>query len=166
GQVNVSLARGTVTAVRVLPTDAPVTESAVAALEAADQIVVGPGSLYTSIAATLVVPGIVDAINRSSASLVYIANIVTQDGETLGMDAVDHLDSLLRTTGVRPPSAIVASDSPVLVAPPLEVVSIDAEAAATYGADVVTADLLDPIAERPSHDPFRLGVVLRGLVRT
>jgi len=166
GQVNVSLARGTVSKIRVLPADPPVTESAVAALEAADQIVLGPGSLYTSIAAALVVPGIVDAINRSSASLVYIANIVTQDGETLGMDAVDHLDSLLRTTGVRPPSAIVACDSPVFVAPPLEAVGIDAEAAATYGADVVTADLLDPIVERPSHDPIRLGAVLRGLVRT
>ena len=42
--------------------------------------------------------------------------------------------------------------------PPLEAVGIDAEAAATYGADVVTADLLDANAERPSHDPFRLGV--------
>jgi len=166
GQVNVSLARGTVTAVRVIPDDAPVTQSAVSAIETADQIVLGPGSLYTSIAAVLVVPGIVDAINRSNAPLVYIANIVTQDGETLGMDAVDHLDSLLRTTGVRPPSAIVASDSPVIVAPPLEVVGIDAEAAATYGADVVTADLLDRTVVRPSHDPTRLGVVLRGLVRT
>ncbi|MGB9357944.1 MAG: uridine diphosphate-N-acetylglucosamine-binding protein YvcK [Acidimicrobiia bacterium] len=166
GQVNVSLARGAVTAVRVIPADAPVTESAVAAIEVADQIVLGPGSLYTSIAATLVVPGIVDAINRSRASLVYVANVVTQDGETLGMDAVDHLDSLLRTTGVRPPGAIVASDSPVFVAPPLEAVAIDAEAAATYGADVVTADLLDRTVERPSHDPTRLGAVLRGLVRT
>jgi uncharacterized cofD-like protein len=166
GQVNISLARGTVTAVRVKPDDAPVTKSALFAIEAADQIVLGPGSLYTSIAAALVVPGIVDAINRSSAPLVYIANIVTQDGETLGMDAVDHLDSLLRMTGVRPPSAIVASDSPVIVAPPLEAVGIDAEAAATYGADVVTADLLDRTVERPSHDPTRLGVVLRGLVRT
>jgi uncharacterized cofD-like protein len=162
----VSLARGSVDEIRVQPSDAPVTESAVMALEAADQIVLGPGSLYTSIAAALVVPGIVDAINRSNASLVYIANVVTQDGETLGMDAVDHLEALLRTTGVRPPSAIVASDSPVFVASPLEAVVIDAEAAATYGADVVTADLLDADAERPSHDPFRLGVVLRGLVRT
>lgn len=166
GQVNVSLARGTVTAIRVIPGDAPVTKSAVAAIEAADQIVLGPGSLYTSIAAVLIVPGIVDAINRSRASLVYIANVVTQDGETLGMDAVDHLDSLLRITGVRSPSAIVASDSPVFVAPPLEAVGIDAEAAATYGADVVTADLLDRTVERPSHDPTRLGEVLRGLVRT
>lgn len=166
GQVNVSLARGEVSAVRVLPSDATASQSAIAAIESAEQIVLGPGSLYTSIAAALVVPGIVDAINRTSVPLIYVANIVTQDGESLGMDAVDHLDSLLRVTGVRPPSAIVASDSPVFVGPPLEAVDIDAEAAATYGADVVTADLLDVDAERPCHDPIRLGSVLRGLVRT
>lgn len=166
GQVNVSLARGTVRAVRVLPHGAPVSESAVSAIGLADQIVLGPGSLYTSIIAAMVVPGIVDAINRSSAPLVYVANTVTQDGETLGMDAVDHLEALIRLTGVRPPSAIVASDSPVFVDPPLEVVGIDAEAAATYGADLVTADLLDETAERPCHDPIRLGAVLRGLVQT
>lgn len=166
GQVNVSLARGTVTAIRVLPEDAPVSESAIEAIESANQIILGPGSLYTSIIASMIVPGIVDAINRSNAQLVYVANTVTQDGETLGMDAFDHLHALIRLTGVRPPSAIVASDSPVSVEPPLEVVGIDAEAAATYGADLVTADLLDETAERPCHDPTRLGAVLRGLVQT
>ena len=166
GQVNVSLARGDITGIRVLPPDAPVTESAVEAIETADQIVLGPGSLYTSIIAAMVVPGITDAINRSSAPLVYIANIVTQDGETLGMDAVDHLEALIRLTGVRPPGAIVASDSPVSVAPPLEAIGGDAEAAATYGADLVTADLLDVVDGRPFHDPERLGEILRGLAHT
>lgn len=164
GQVAISLARGAVSAVRVIPEDAPVSESAVEAIESADQIILGPGSLYTSIIAAMVVPGIVEAINRTTVPLVYVANTVTQDGETLGMDAVDHLEALIRLTGVRPPSAIVASDSPVSVDPPLEVVGIDAEAAATYGADLVTADLLDATAERPCHDPTRLGAVLRGLV--
>ena len=166
GQVNISLARGTVQEIQVLPNDAPASESAVVAIESANQIVLGPGSLYTSILAAMVVPGIVDAINRSSAPLIYVANTVTQDGETLGMDAVDHLEALIRLSGVRPPSAIVASDSPVSVDPPLEVVGIDAEAAATYGADLVTADLLDETAERPCHDPTRLGAVLRGLVQS
>jgi uncharacterized cofD-like protein len=166
GQVNISLARGAVSAIRVVPEDAPVSESAVEAIESADQIVLGPGSLYTSIIAAMVVPGIVDAINRSNAQLIYVANTVTQDGETLGMDAVNHLEALIRLTGVRPPSAIVASDSPVSVDPPLEVVGVDAEAAATYGADLVTADLLDETADRPCHDPTRLGAVLRGLVQT
>jgi len=166
GQVNVSLARGTVTGIRVSPGEAPVTPSAVEAIETADQIVLGPGSLYTSILATMIVPGIPEAINRSRAPLVYIANIVTQDGETLGMDAVDHLESLIRLTGVRPPGAIVASDSPVLVDPPLEAIGIDAEAAATYGADLVTADLLDDVDGRPCHESTRLGDVLRGLAET
>ncbi|MEN8113784.1 MAG: uridine diphosphate-N-acetylglucosamine-binding protein YvcK [Actinomycetota bacterium] len=164
GQVNISLAHGTVGAIRVIPDDAAASERAVEVIEAADQIVIGPGSLYTSLLAALVVPGITEAINRSSASLVYVTNIVTQDGETLGMDAVDHLEALIRLSGVRPPSAIVASDSPVLVGPPLEGVGIDTEAAATYGADLVTADLLDEAGGRPCHDPTRLGAVLRGLV--
>jgi uncharacterized cofD-like protein len=164
GQVNISLARGTVDTIRVIPKDPPVSESAVDAIESADQIILGPGSLYTSVIAAMVVPGIVEAINRTSVPLVYVANTVTQDGETLGMDAVNHLEALIRLTDVRPPSAIVASDSPVSVDPPLEVVGIDAEAAATYGADLVTADLLDKTADRPCHDPTRLGAVLRGLV--
>ena len=165
-QLNISLARGMVDAIRVVPEDAPVSESAVEAIVSADQIILGPGSLYTSIIAAMVVPGIVEAVNTSTAPLVYVANIVTQDGETLGMDAVDHLQALIRLTGVRPPSAIVASDSSVSVDPPLEVVGVDAEAAATYGTDLVTADLLDETADRPRHDPTRLGAVLRGLVQS
>lgn len=164
GQVNISLARGEVEQIRVRPADAEASETALFAIEAADQIVLGPGSLYTSVIAALVVPGITEAINRSEAELVYVTNIVTQDGETLGLDAADHLGALLHLTGLRPPGAIVANDSPVSVEPPLEALAIDGEAIATYGADLVTADLLDRDAKRPSHDPSRLGEVLRGLV--
>jgi len=169
GQVNISLAQGTVERIGVVPRDAAVSgdavasESAVRAIEAADQIILGPGSLYTSVIAALVVPGITDAVNRSDARLVYVTNLVTQDGETLGMDAADHLDALLHMTGVRPPGAIVASDSPVSVDLPLEQLVVDGEAIATYGADLVTAGLLDQDAEQPSHDPLLLGEALRGL---
>lgn len=166
GQVNISLARGTVEHIGVVPEDAPASESAVRAIGAADQIVLGPGSLYTSVIAALAVPGITEAVNRSDASLVYVTNLVTQDGESLGMDAADHLDALLHMTGVRPPGAIVANDSPVTVDPPLEQLVVDGEAIATYGADLVTAKLLDAEAERPSHDPSLLGEVLRGLAET
>ena len=166
GQVAISLAHGTVEHIGVVPDDAPPTESALWAIESADQIVLGPGSLYTSVIAALSVHGITEAINRSDAGLVYVTNVVTQDGETLGMDAADHLDALLRMTGVRPPGAIVANDSPVSVDPPLQALTVDGEAIATYGGDLVMADLLDRDAERPSHDPSLLGEVLRGLVET
>lgn len=166
GQVNISLSRGAIERIGVVPADAAATESALFAIESADQLVLGPGSLYTSVIAALVVPGITDAVNRSDAHLVYVTNIVTQDGETLGLDAADHLDALLHMTGVRPPGTIVANDSPVSVDPPLEALAVDGEAIATYGGDLVTADLLDRDAERPSHDPSRLREVLRGLAET
>ena len=166
GQVNIAQARGTIGRIGVLPPDAPASESAIRAIDAADQIVLGPGSLYTSVIATLAVFGITDAVNRAKASLIYITNLVTQDGETLGLDAADHLDALLHLTGLRPPAAIVASDSPVHVDPPQEQLVVDGEAIATYGVDLITADLLDREAERPVHDPSPLGEVLRGLVET
>ncbi len=160
GQVAVALAHGAVEELWVEPRDAEPSQSALDAIAAADQIVLGPGSLYTSILAALVVPGMVEAINATSARLVYVANLTTQDAETLGMDAADHLDGLLALSGIRPPSTIVANASPITVEPPLEALDVDAEVMATYGADVVYADLVDPTSPRPRHDPARLGGVL------
>ncbi len=163
GQVEIAKSRGTITAMRLIPDDPPVTATAVTALEGADQIVLGPGSLYTSVIAALLVPGITPAINRSSARLVLVANLITQDGETLQMDAAEHLDALLHLTGVRPPSAIVAPREPVAVEPPLAPVPVDEDVLATYGVDVVFGDLRDPNADWPQHDPERLAEILRVL---
>lgn len=160
GQVEVSLHHGRVDSIRVLPSSCVANERAVEAIMAADQIILGPGSLMTSTIAAMCVPGITEAINRSDARLVYVANIVTQDGETLGLDGVDHLETLLRLTGVRPPHTIVANSTRVDVVPPLEAVDFDPELAATYGADLLVADLVDEMAARPSHDSGKLGAAL------
>ncbi len=164
GQVNLSLHRGTVEEVRLVPADATVSEQAVAAVAGAEQIVLGPGSLYTSLIATLLVPGLVDAVNRSEARLVLVANLTTQDGETLGMDCADHLETLLRMTGVRSPGAIVANRTAVDVSPPIEALRVDADVMATYGVDVVFADLVEPLSGPARHDPARLGGVLSRLI--
>lgn len=163
GQVAIAKSHGSIESLRVVPAAAEAPPQALAAIAAADQIVLGPGSLFTSVMAAMVVPGITEAINASGARLVYVANLITQDGETLGMDCADHLEALLRTTGVRPPSAIVANVGAVDVAPPLEALRIDREAVETYGVDVVAADVTDPHHEWPRHDPVRLGEVLAGL---
>ena len=165
GQVTISLHRGSVDAVRVLPESAAATPRAIEAIEGADQIVLGPGSLLTSTIAAMRVPGITEAINACDAQIVYVANLITQDGETLGMDGIDHLDALLRLTGVRPPSAIVANDHVIDVSPPLQRVSFDPELTATYGADLVTGDLVDRSERWPSHDPGPLGAVLATIAR-
>ncbi len=72
---------------------------AVEALEAADLILLGPGSLYTSILPSLLIPEILQAIRRSEAPVVLILNLMTQPGETDAMSAVDHLEALRRHTG-------------------------------------------------------------------
>ena len=64
------------------------------AIENADIIVIGPGSLYTSIIPNLLVDGVVDAIKKSSAKKIYVANIMTQPGETDGYSASKHLDEI------------------------------------------------------------------------
>lgn len=164
GQVNVQDTRGRVEEIWLEPKGAPVSPHAVAAIESAQQIVIGPGSLYTSVIAALLVPGIAEAINRSDARLVYVANLMTQDAETLDMDAADHVDAVLRLTGMRPPSAIVTNDAPLTVDPPLQPLAVDREVLATYGVDVASGDLLEEDADWPSHDPDRLGEILQGLV--
>lgn len=163
GQTAISNARGRVTELYASPRETEATPRALEAIHEAEQIVLGPGSLYTSVMAAMVVPGIVEAINESSAKLVYVCNLITQDGETLGMDGADHLDALLSLTGVRPPNAIVANDAAIDIEPPLTAVEVDADAIATYGVDVVTADLVDPRVPWPSHDPGSLGELLARL---
>lgn len=163
GQDTISKTRGRITSMSVSPHGVTASPHAIEALLAADQIVLGPGSLYTSLIATLIVPGIAVAINQSAAHLVYVANLITQDGETLGMDAAAHVAALLDLAGVRPPDAIVAASGTVDVAPPLEPVHVDTRAMASHGIEVVRAQLADPGAPWPQHDPARLGTVLAEL---
>lgn len=163
GQVALALSHGNVEEMSLIPSDAEASAEAIRAILAADQIVIGPGSLYTSLLATLLVPGIVEAVNLATARLIYVANVSTQDGETLGMDCADHLDALIRIGGIRPPAAIVADETSATFPPPLEPVRVDEEVLATYGVDVVTGHFVDLRSTVPRHDPVRLGGALARL---
>ena len=80
--------------VRLSPPDPAALPEAVAAIEAADLVVMGPGSLYTSIIPNLLVPGLRRAVVRTRARRVVVANLVTQPGETDGFDLSRHLAEL------------------------------------------------------------------------
>lgn len=99
GQARVTRSRGRVERVWLEPADPPACADAVAALERADVVVLGPGSLFTSVIATLLVPGLRDALLRSRAQVVYVGNITTQPGETAGLDARAHVDALVDHVG-------------------------------------------------------------------
>ena len=82
--------------VRLLPEHSKALPDAVRAIRDADILVLGPGSLYTSIIPNLLVDGIVDAIRDSDALKVYVANVMTQEGETEGYTVEDHIQALFK----------------------------------------------------------------------
>ena len=76
-------------------------EEALEAIRTADAIVIGPGSVYTSILPNFLVTGIAKALEQSSALKVYVCNVMTQRGETQGFSASDHVEAVLRHAGSR-----------------------------------------------------------------
>lgn len=98
GETNISKSNKPIKKVFTIPNSCkPVPESIAAILEA-DAVVLGPGSLYTSVIPNLLVPGLVDAITKSKALKVYVCNVMTQPGETENYKASDHLKALYRHT--------------------------------------------------------------------
>jgi len=82
--------------VRLIPDRPKALPDALTALEDADMIVLGPGSLYTSIIPNLLVDGIVEAIQGSNALKVYVCNVMTQEGETEGYSTSDHIAAIFK----------------------------------------------------------------------
>ncbi|MEM5397268.1 YvcK family protein [Staphylococcus gallinarum] len=83
------------------PEDVEPMEEAVRALEDADLIVLGPGSLYTSVISNLCVKGISKALLQSEAPKLYVSNVMTQPGETTGYTAEDHVNAIHEHIGER-----------------------------------------------------------------
>jgi uncharacterized cofD-like protein len=87
--------------VRLVPRTVKPLPEVMEAFAEADLILLGPGSLYTSIIPNLLVPGVAKAIAKSRAPRVYIANLMTQPGETSGLTLADHVRAIHQHTGVK-----------------------------------------------------------------
>lgn len=156
GQVAVGETTAPIQTVFLEPVDAPAHPPAVEAILEADQIVLGPGSLYTSLIATVLVPGIRTALGRTSARRIFVCNTRMQPGETGGFDAVAHLSALLdHCEGACVDAAII--QSPVLEG---DGVAVDAASWPWPGIELIEADVAAP---EEGHDPKRLSAVLAAL---
>ncbi len=91
------------------PKRPPAYEETLEAIREADVIVIGPGSLYTSILPNFCVSGISEAVNKAEAIKIYIANIMTQPGETEGYDLYDHYDAIKRLGKIKKIDYIIAN---------------------------------------------------------
>lgn len=99
GEHEITEARGIIRRVWLAPSQPEPLPEALAAIEAAEIIVLGPGSLYTSIIPNLLVGGVADAIRRSPALKVYVCNVMTQPGETDGYTVSAHVQAILGHAG-------------------------------------------------------------------
>ncbi len=94
GESNISKSKKLISRIGYLPENPAALPSALESIKDADLIVLGPGSLYTSLLPNLLVPEIVDALLQSNAPKIYISNLMTQPGETDGLDVYQHIKAI------------------------------------------------------------------------
>jgi uncharacterized cofD-like protein len=157
GQVAVASTSGRVAGIRLHPDQPPACPEAVAAIQDADWVVLGPGSWFTSVLPHLLVPDLAGALRDTSARRIIALNLTQQTGETDGFSAENHLE-------------VLAMHAPLLS---IEVVLADrgavdhpaslAEVASSLGAELVLADVADP-DDLARHDPLRLAAAYRDIM--
>ncbi len=153
---------------------------ALAAIAAADLVVIGPGSFYTSLLATLCVDGIVDALRATPATVVFVVNTTTQPGQTDGMTIADHVSRMVEALGPGVLDVALINDAhalhPAVAARyaaaglhPLYPGDADLRAIRALGVEPLVRDLAetDPgprdlwqKADTIRHDPQTLGLAL------
>ncbi len=113
GESSITAARGKIIKIGYVPPDPPALPAAVEAIQEADYIIIGPGSLYTSVIPNLLVPQIQAAIKASTAPCVYVCNIMTQPGETDNYTVADHIRAIDQACGGRAPfQAVLVHNRP------------------------------------------------------
>lgn len=133
--------------VTLSPASPPALPAALDAIQQADMIVLGPGSLYTSVIPNLLTAGVADAVRRSRAVKVYVMNVMTQPGETEGCTGADHIRALLDHGGEGLFRHVLVNNRPV---PP--------EIAAAYAREnavpvTASAEELRALGVEPSFEP-------------
>lgn len=149
--------------VRLLPEDPPALPAALEAIAQAEVVLLGPGSLYTSVIPNLLVPGVSEAIRGSKALKVYVCNIMTQDGETEGMTAADHVSALLEHGGRGLLDLCLCNSAAVsdellarYSAEDAEPMRVDREALEALGVEVVCKPLADERSNYARHSPWKV----------
>ncbi len=153
---------GRISRVHLDPGEPPAYPEAIRAVLGADMIVIGPGSLYTSILPNLLVPDLAGAIRASRAFKVYVCNVASQPGETDGYDCGQHLAALESHVGGNLVDGILVNNRIPLHLPE-GVHPVPLAEGANQTVTSFPADVVDP--ERPwRHDSEKLAHVLLRLL--
>jgi uncharacterized cofD-like protein len=165
GETRISRSKLPIREVRIKPAHVRPLKETLAAIERADLITFGPGSLFTSVIPNLLVSGIPKAIKKSPALKAYFVNLMSQPGETTDFRASDHVAAISNHAGEGLLDCAVVSNSRISPAmrrrygqtnaAPVET---DGEALRSLGLEVIEADLLMKGA-KVRHNPVAVGAV-------
>ena len=152
---------------RINPKKALPLLDALMAINEADAIVMGPGSLYTSIIPNLLVEDIVECINKSDAIKIYISNVMTQPGETDNFAVSDHIKTLMKYSGKNSIEYVIANNGTIpneikerYLKEGSELVELDYENIKGLGVEIVETDLVKITKGYVKHDSEHLAQVL------
>ncbi|QNP28607.1 gluconeogenesis factor YvcK family protein [Cylindrospermopsis curvispora] len=169
GESSIPKAGGKIVKIGCLPANPPAIPAAIKAIRSADYIIIGPGSLYTSLIPNLLVPEITQAIACANVPRIYICNIMTQPGETEGYSVSEHIRAIDRACGDRKlfDAVLVHRRSPSAQAliryaqQNSHPVFLDTEAVSRLGRRIVPANVLyEDETGFVRHDPQKLARVL------
>lgn len=162
GESHIPEAHKRIHRVKLYPEHAEAVQSSLDAIRNAKAIVLGPGSLYTSVIPNLLVEGIGDAICRSKAVKIYICNVMTQPGETDGYTASMHVKAIMDHAGRNAVDYVIVNSTPVpedLKQKYAETgaypVLVDDDALNQLGVGIIKADLITS-KDAIHHDPKKL----------
>jgi uncharacterized cofD-like protein len=152
------------------PEDVPPHEAAIEAIQSADVICIGPGSVYTSVIPNLLVRGVADALAQAAAAKVYVCNVMTQPGESDSFTASEHVNAIQANVGRRVFDYVLINNgvpSEAAIEKYREsgqfLVEPDADRIRAMGYKVLTGDLMSE-TDVVRHDPMRVAARILSLV--
>lgn len=170
GETKISQGKSQIKNIKLEPCDSLPTQEAVEAIRQAEVIILGPGSLYTSVIPNLLIEGIKEVVVKSRAIKIYVCNVMTQPGETDNYSARDHLNTIIKHTHsdivnycivntAKPPEDLLLRYKEENAFP----VEADVSAIKNMGIKVIQSNLISA-KDYVRHDPQKLARVIMGLV--
>ncbi|HEY8170345.1 MAG TPA: gluconeogenesis factor YvcK family protein [Candidatus Limnocylindria bacterium] len=167
GQVGIATATERIERVSIEPADVRANGEALERILEAELIVLGPGSLYSSVLPNLLIDDVRDALAAASGLVVYVCNVATQAGETDGMSASQHLAALFDHVGEDLVDCVVINRNAAARRPEgwkAEPVEVDVRRLEELHVVVVEEDVID-VANAHRHDPAKLATALMRLLQ-
>ena len=169
GESSITEAKGKIVTIGCIPSNPPALPKAVQAILEADFIIIGPGSLYTSVIPNLLVPEIAEAVASRNVPRIYVCNIMTQPGETDGYSVSDHIKAIDKACGYQLFDAVLTQgtvpSAQALIRYAQEnshPVTLDRDSVKQLGRRIVMSNIMD-VDEKTGylrHNPYRLAQVL------